>query len=815
MAQPPNSDAECLTADTDSHTDQNDWDTRLARQLIIQQELYTFFGTASKDQIKRYLLFASKGSIFFHGDNIKQNEMMSTEIIIAENVSIDENHKYKIKTVNIDLTAPTITFSPKISNEDEQTISQASALLSKASQLRLKSNMEFNNKTIMAKYSKETKWSNGIAKFTSKTNATPDEVLLVNFINNINPKLSFIYDNSEPGLMQKLKDGFDVFDRGWTASQNNAKYKVHSGNFITDTIIKDKITEKDRLVEAYITAHPTEKADVQKYVNNYIGIQEMLSKPEDEFLKPPAKTQFFGNPCAETNIVLASGDENNTKGTNCKYLYTMQVYMFQKDIYILDYNKLLFIYTDHPAIFQHRLGYTGINKRSFHWKDYFKQTPEDLDNIDPGIYTLPFPINTDINNNSITANPNIAQPIKDHYAKPYQYILRNSQALQDSPVITHLNYILSLRGFNINIEASSDFDLAELYPNITDINPIVADLYTDDTLIQRMYGGIVCREYTITNATETLLFLCSASTLPNYNINNLYTDDNRTFIAGNITTLTTLNDTHNIAASSNTQMHLNFTDPKILTNIHNKHDINILQNSFKYKKKNFKLIHDKYTNLNDPVALKNGKPQFSDLALMIEETYVRRNIYTTIINQLNKIKYTRNGQLYKLTMYDNKKFNPKDEMHCLKLVFIKDGQNLTYTNHDNNNLLELTNINYSNFINNVNFGKFSNGYNNNNNVFDGVNFSTTLYDTADTTDIVYNKLDGAIFDLVRYNHNCPNNWETNEQMTVSEKTTCHRIAEKITKSNNRLLTQITEINPNNNCTRQDCLKRINKLRTII
>jgi hypothetical protein len=136
----------------------------IKNQLTIQQELYNFFGTKSEMEVKKYFMFVPKGSIYFHGDNINQGEIMYTTMLIPEKIiSFDsagnEIYKYKINNIRITYDSPVIKITTQLLNSTdkiENTVSQTQALLSKASALRLKSNLRNENKKIIEEIAKVT-----------------------------------------------------------------------------------------------------------------------------------------------------------------------------------------------------------------------------------------------------------------------------------------------------------------------------------------------------------------------------------------------------------------------------------------------------------------------------------------------------------------------------------------------------------------------------------------------------------------------------------------------------------------------------------
>ena len=200
--------------------------------------------------------------------------------------------------------------------------------------------------------------------------------------------------------------------------------------------------------DEYVTEQKTEriKKIVTSFYLNTKSAAELSSKPEDVLIKPPSKTQMFGNPCAETNIALMKGStpvEGEQVKTDAKYLYSMQVYMFQNEIYLLDYAKLKNPkYNTTPDVIP------KIDKRSMFWGNYFKSVDDDEDKKGvkhPGFYSNLFPIKTDIKlTEAHTYNEKTFAELKKSYTGEIQtYRLRNYQPKEDSPIVSHLNYILA------------------------------------------------------------------------------------------------------------------------------------------------------------------------------------------------------------------------------------------------------------------------------------------------------------------------------------------------------------------------------------
>jgi hypothetical protein len=86
-----------------------------------------------------------------------------------------------------------------------------------------------------------------------------------------------------------------------------------------------------------------------------------------------------------------------------------------------------------------------------------------------------------------------------------------------------------------------------------------------------------------------------------------------------------------------------------------------------------------------------------------------------------------------------------------------------------------------------------------------------LINKADMTDYSYDLLSGSVFELIRYNYGCKNNWENNmSNMTQSEIQNCTKIAYNISKINDPIINKITEIEPKNYSNTEDCLKDKNR-----
>lgn len=840
----------------------------LNKQLILQKELYTFFGTQPIEIIKKYLMFIPKGSLFFHGDNINEGEILYTKLKIPEKISLInesglEFYQYRINIQDISFDGPVVKIKTKMDNGDEiiNTITQASALLSKASNLRLVSNIKFSFEEIKKKIADEEFVNK--KKIYKLKDASYTE--LFNLYNEIEEKLDFIYNISEQGLIKKNRDGFVVFDQEWARTQKNSNYRFNKPNpqYLTTELLTNLDTELNNKIYEFCQRKPEYEKDIREFHLNCKEYFTLISKPEDEFLKPPAKTQFFGNPCAETNIALlkgAGGDTTQVK-TNAKYLYSMQVYMIQNNIYLLDYWKLSSIFDEYPEFFRETISInaqdsfesnptgTGIDKRTMFWGNYFKGIIDSSDDL-KGIFTLPFTINPEIKLTSEhTYSDKSYEKLNDNYTKyndgSYKYKLRNYQPNEDSPVITHLNYILSLRGYSISIQGYTDFDPSETYIVPKYCHPRIWNLFNDEDVIGRsqLSGGMVCREYTIFNSPKNLLFLSYSSTLPNYRTPITEAEYNKFFGTGTLNKQKQkqLVQENNNLSDINGEMFVDFSQPVLFDKkkSYTKKSINIFQNRFKYGKKDLKIIQKKYTNPDG----KNGPqtkniPQFDDLQEMLDDFKVRRNIYNTILEKLSKIKYTdERGERWYLSFINSKLFqdtsviqNTSNYFKGLKLILISERLTLErYCSYPDNHLISsqisnyfknISEFNFSNLINNVSSGKIENFQTNSFSPFDGENIfmldvelQKEVIKKHDTTDYAHNHFNGALFELIRYNHNCPNNWENmRDKMTPPETNLCYNIASKISSLNDPILQEITSLGPIN-CTadRKKCIDRINKL----
>ena len=828
-------------------------------QLTIQEEMYNFFGTKSEAEVKKYFMFVPKGSIYFHGDNINQGEIMYTTIQISEKIiSFDstgnEIYKYKINDVKISYDSPVIKIKTRDTNsndEIENTVTQTQALLSKASALRLKSNQRNENKKIIEEIATVTQPKDQEI-WTVKN---PANKAVLDTYTKIKDLTQFAYDFSAYGLKNKNKNNIDVFDTEWASLRENErmyKFVPKPGTppqYLTQALLKSKKDELKALLES-VKSHPN-YINFAKFAANLKQICETNSKPEDEILKPPSKTQFFGNPCAETNIALAKGSSTTQEvKTNAKYLYSMQVYMVQNDIYLLDYSKLRHIFSDNPQDFRKCLAIkassTGLDKRSLFWGDYFKGLDEGEEK--EGFFTNPFKIAPNITLTEYhTYSDKKYDDLVNYYEKVnrnYLFSLRNSQPKEDTPVITHLNYILNLRGFNMSVQGFTDFDPAETYiiPPSSKIHPRIKSFYTNKEVIcGEGSGGIICRELTIYNSPKNLIFMCYSSTLPNYcnaRTKPLY---DRYFSPGeNIYDNGFLN-ANNEASDANGDMFANFSESNLFNpNIkYNKTSINIFQNFFRFGKiaagkKSIKVIKKKFTNSNG-LGVRKDVPQFNDLQQMLIEENVRENIYNTILYKLSKIK-TQDGDF--LTICDSNLFldadNPNNNnpnvFQGFKLIIAKKTTRMIDLSTKNNDwytsnavlFRNLTYIELSNFVNNINAGKITNyessspflGYKSFF-ISDAIVKSQKLVEQHDINDYKHTHLDGAIFNLIKYNNSCPNNWlQKKSKMTKQEINTCNNIAKKISLTQNDLINKITGIPPNDCQGESDCLKRINKLTEI-
>jgi len=796
----------------------------LNTQLILQQELYTFFGTAEFADIQKYLLFIPQGSIFFHGDNINEGEMLYSKLDIVEKVILndadgEEYYQYKINETNVSYDSPIIKIVTKIDGvEVINSVTQASALLSKASHLRLVSNIKNANEKMLEEIA-TAKWSKDENKniYTAKSE---DNQLWLQIYQYIDAIVQLIYDNSVNGLLEKSKT-YDIFEPDWKNKQTNTKkYKKGKGTvLLTKKILQTKETE----LETYINSIPDkhQKNKVNTYYANSKSISQLLSKPEDEIIKPPAKTQFFGNPCAETNIVLMKGSSSPDSKTDSKYLYTMQVYMFQKDICLLDYTKLRFIFDDEKFASTFKGRYTGINKRSMHWASYFK-SDENASKKAIGTYTLPFQIRLDLPKLNVTQKQSINDMNEDgdSVTKSYidnnhkkldesyeklndfeerRYILRNNQPKDDSPIVAHLNYILNLRGMNVNIQGFTDFDPAETYTPPTSINKHISSVVTNPE-VMGMYGqGVICREYTVFNSPKNLLYLCYASTLPNYksfnpSVNESFFDqDGRLIKSGNelVTANNKCADTNN---TGNEEMFVDFTNINLFdpNNKYKKNSINIYDNKFAYGKEPLKIIKPKYQR-KGVVGSETKYPQMKDIQEFLNDYKVRENIYDTIFYKLANIRYL---DMY-LTMVDSRGLVLDDSHKRFKNVF--QGLSLVFTS-GSESFFTITPFRMTKFINNVNSGMVKSYYDQSFSPFSGVDLSfvdeeleISLTPQHDTYNFAANHLSGAVYNLIKYNLTCPHDWkETASTLTEVERSTCAKIEDTINRTDNNVIKTITD-----------------------
>lgn len=860
----------CLDINTRERTD--DFEKLLDMQLTLQEELYNFFGSQPIDTIKKYIMFIPKGSLFFHGDNINEGEILYTKLKIPEKVSLSDDtgleyYQYRLSIQNISFKGPVVKIKTKMESGTEitNTITQTNALLSKASNLRLISNIKFSFEEIKKKIADE-EITNNKKTYKLKPGANRE---LFDLYNEIEDKLDFIYNNSEEGLIKKQNNGFVVFDQEWARKVNNRKYIFNNTNnpntnYLTTEYLNNLDSELNKKIDEFCKNNREHEQDIKEFHLNCKEYFTIISKPEDEFLKPPAKTQLFGNPCCETNITLSKGTSTSDFKTDAKYLYSMQIYMFQNNIYLLDYWKLSSIFNDYPQSFIKTITLlrnnkkTGIDKRSMFWGNYFKGIVDTSENT-PGIFTHPFKINPEIRlQKYYTYNEKKYNKLIDNYTKynngSYNYKLRNYQPNEDSPVITHLNYILNLRGFSINIQGYTDFDPAESYIIPKYCHNRISKLFSEVDVIGKYKDdnnkyNMVCREYTIFNSSKNLLFLCYSSTLPNYRkgqpdepINSKYKSF---FETGNLNEekQKRLTEENNMLSDKNGDMFIDFSNPVLFNskkNYTNK-SINIFYNKFNFGNNQLKIIQKKYTNPRLKGALEKASdnfPQFTDLQNMLDDLKVRNNIYNIILNKLSKINYTdENGEKWYLSfinsefIQDTSIIEKKDNyFKGLKLVFISERLNLetycsypdSYLERISNNFKNLSEFNLSNLINNVSSGKIDNyetipfsPFDSGNDFMLDINLQKNVIKKHDTNDYGHKHFDGALFELIRYNYNCPNNWQNIQgKMTEPEIKVCKDIATKINSSDNALIKEITSIDPNNYDCSTDinkCMDRINKL----
>jgi hypothetical protein len=850
--------------------DETDFQEALKNQLTLQKELYQFFGTQPFEVIKDFFMYIPKGSIFFHGDNINEPEILYKILKISEKTTsltsngVDEIYQYKIDTQKISLDGPVIkimTTNEKTGVKIENTIPQTSALLSKASNLRLISNIKYSYEESIQKIADIT-WDTGRKQYKLKSGSTDKQNLLDLFIE-IENDLDFIYNTSEEALFRKQKSDFVVFDQSWAREKRSNNKYIYRGTTELKFLTKSLLTTMDSELQ-YKIDHFSDTQYIDELNKFYVNCREyflLLSKPEDEFLKPPAKTQFFGNPCAETNITLSKGSSHEAK-TDSKYLYSMHVYMFQNDIFLLDYWKLARIFETHTDSFQETIakytGFTGLDKRSMFWGSYFKGLIDNSSNTE-GIFTYPFEINPTITlNNDYSYSQKIYEELEANYEKfnnnTYKYKLRNYHPKEDSPIITHLNFILNLRGFSMNIQGYTDFDPAESYiiPTRSSTHPRLYNFFTNIDIIgirpTASLNSIICREYTIFNSPTNLLFLCYSSTLPNYMIPpvspekqalyNSYFGDGVTMDEQKKAELIDIN---NRLSDEDGNMFIDFSNRSLFDSKqnYNKFAVNIYANKIKFGPNFLKIISKKYTNPTGGGITKDI-PQFIDLQTMLAELEVRKNIYNTILTKLSNIKYKNNTDEYYLSMINNNLLtqNPlftnfTNHFNGFKLIFVK-SDNSDVSNVDLNDLktipdeglgsglIDLTDINISNLINNVSSGKILNYNTNEYAAFYGgddclIDFElqSNVILQHDITDFGRRHFNGALFELIKYNYNCPNKWsELRDKMNPLEVSVCGDIAKKISESNDKIIEDITQMKPKTCDVRGDpknCLERINKL----
>jgi len=868
-------------------------------QLTLQKELYEFFGTQDFDVIKEFFMYIPKGSIFFHGDNINQPEILYTKLKISEKKTIptrdglDEYYLYKINTKNIRLDRPVIkinTTNEETGLEIENIIPQTTALLSKASNLRLISNIKYAYSEKITDIADITWGPDNKKQYTLKaiyTHSQNPQVIqdkqdILNLYVRIENELDFIYNTTEEALLRKQDIyNYTVFDQNWAGEQRNNhiyKYTKRPPSQNPQYLTKKILNDKERNLENDIKEFNRRTRNVYKdELNNfYLNCKEyflLLSKPEDEFLRPPGKTQFFGNPCAETNITLFKGSQKPFEvKTNAKYLYSMQVYMFQNDIFLLDYWKLSQIFTTHLAHFSQTLGkrrlspeglpYTGLDKRSMFWGEYFKGLLDNSIDKKRGLFTYAFRIRSDIElNENYSYSKNTYDELKENYQNfssfDYTYKLRNYQPNEDSPVITHLNFILNLRGFSMNIQGYTDFDPAEKYniPNYK--HSRVSSFFRDADVIgiypsanPREKPSMVCREYTIFNSPNNLLFLCYSSTLPNYMIppvspqqKALYDSYFDPGVRMTEEKKEELIDINNRLSDNDELMFIDFTNDSLFnSNLnYNRFSIDIFNNKMKFinakKDMKLKIIQKKYTNVNSNLShypTRRGTPQFEDLQNMLDELRVRKNIYDTILTKLSNIKYKIGDNDYYLSIINNNLLtqNPlfatfTNHFKGFKLIFVKSNIDLKIIQSlsdqellriHSSDLIDLSDTNISNLINNISSGKILNYDTNKYAAFYGSDdclidnqIQRRIILPHDTEDYGHKHFNGALFQLIRYNYNCPNKWEElGDKMNPLEKSVCEDIAKKISISDEKLIQDITGLPPQL-CDQQNCLERINKL----
>ena len=360
---------------------------------------------------------------------------------------------------------------------------------------------------------------------------------------------------------------------------------------------------------------------------------------------PPSKTQFFGNPTAETNIVLASASATGLN--NSKFLYTMQTYMIREDIYLLDYYILRTIIYDTnnqgtPYFKSSFSRFSGVDKRWCHWGDYFKQ-----ENILGNIHG--------INTFDITILPNIEllSPSYDELNKFYKrvnstinptikYRFHNNQPNEDSPLITHLNYIFSLRGFSINLQGFSDYDEAETYlpPFKDQVHPRVEGIFNNPNFDYPIFLNtdeyIICREYNIYNSIKNLIYLGYSSTLPDYSLSNPSLNNiNKNKPIKILAEITDNLFEDNPEFGSPNDFFIDFSSPLYFSKnkVYNKKSIDIYKNKISFNNyDNLKIIQKRYLQniTRDPDSELNLQPQMFSIQQWLLDYNDRTKIYNNI-----------------------------------------------------------------------------------------------------------------------------------------------------------------------------------------
>ena len=779
-------------------------------------------------------------------------EYIPIKVADAYDASGTPIYKYRIKILDIQIDNPMVRVpSGELNNDNENeesgVLSQAAVLLSLAANGRLDGTVSMMNKLAIKTFK---------TKHPDKGNAISKE------LKDLDKLLKFVYDFTTKGLTAKSKN-YNVFadDTSNLAKTHPLKkMKANKKENLTEQIIIDKKKEIETFIRKACGAVNDQApiSDVEKYnlltkyISNVITVYDIRSHPLDKIAKPSSKLQMFGNPLAETNIVLTKGTTNGAEvTTNAKYLYSMQVYMVQNNVYLLDYSKLTRIFVERPNDFPgwERTGITGIDKRWSMWMDYFNESLTDTLKPKLGMYTEPFEIYPDISlTPTYSYNTELHKDLTTYYdilnnkITPVKYKFRNKQKNEDSPIISHINYIMALRGFSIDIQGYTDFDEAERYIAPSSYHPRVIEKARNPSAIKVLGDSIMCREYAIFNCPNNLLYLGYSSTLPDYSAYNAvlfekyFNDGILTFDNDLIKGI--IKDTNDAFEANNNNFFVNFSDPRMFSTekIYGKNDINIFTNKYKMKKNkgDLKIIPKAYTNPESPNDKQKGIPQLVGLQHLLNDYHVRFNIYNTILSRLYKI--TKDNR-WRLTMVNSDILNTQQNQTFsgLKVVFttatleemcLKDD---SWILENINKFKNLDDVDYSNFISNINSGKIV--YNNNMapakitevNPFTGDKYN--LIDAETQTKLLIKSPLGitnpdlnVIYDLIKFNKSCPNDWNLKDPLPVNmsapEAAKCIEIAKKISDLNDPLLTKLLQNQQTVDCKDAACLTRISELRLL-